>query len=86
MDSKKKHTHAHVHLHSEANPFSTVEVSCSQIRRGCSNNIRVIKNPESFLYTETTELCQDLRGQFLAHSKRLFSVPTAPGAHYTPTL
>lgn len=32
------HTHAHVHLHSEANAFSTVEVRCSQICRGCSNN------------------------------------------------
>ncbi len=70
----RKHTHAHVHLHSEANPFSKVEVRCSQIRRGCSNNIHVIKNPEFFLYTETTTL-RGSKGSFWHTVKGCFLSP-----------
>lgn len=81
MDTEK---HSHAHLHSEANPFNTAEVRCSQIRRGCGNNIHVIKSPELFLYTETTKLCQDLKGSkgsFWHTVKGCFSVSTAGGVY-----
>lgn len=55
--------------------FCTVEVRCSQIRRGCSYNIHVVRNPDLFLYTETVKHgsgSHESEGSFLAHSRKLF--------------